>query len=76
MYRMIKLVSRFISISDEAYNILSRFQLKGESYSQTLIRLLKRQENIFDLAGAWGKIPDSKEAIKLIEETIQKAKEN
>jgi predicted CopG family antitoxin len=72
---MIKMVSRSISISDEAYNMLTNFQLKGESYSQTLIRLFKRQENLLELAGAWAKIPDSEDAIKIIEETVKKAKE-
>jgi len=38
--------------------------------------LIKRQENILNLAGAWKKIPDSEEAIKLIEKTINKARED
>ena len=61
---------------ENAYNLLKRFQLKGVSFSQTITRLIKRQENILNLAGAWKNIPDSEEAIKLIEKTIKKARED
>ena len=66
--------SKSISITNETYNLLKQFQLKKESFSQTILRLLRKQENLLGLAGAWKKIPNSEEPIEIIESTIDKAR--
>ena len=66
--------SKSISITDEVYNLLKQFQLKEENFSQTILRLLIKQENLLGLAGAWKKIPNSEEAIEIIESTVDKAR--
>ena len=68
------MASKSISITDEVYDLLKQFQLEGESFSQTILRLIKRQENILELAGSWKNIPDSKEAIELVEDVVEKAR--
>ena len=68
------MASKSISITDEVYHLLKQFQLKGESFSQTITRFLKRQDNFLTLAGAWKKIPESADAIRIIEETIEEAR--
>ena len=50
---------------------LKQIQLKGESFSQTIMRLIKRQENFLKLAGAWKKIPESDEFIQIVEKTVK-----
>ena len=69
------MASKSISITEEVYHLLKQFQLKNESFSQTILRLLRRQEHLLELAGAWRKIPDSDEAINVIESTVKKARE-
>ncbi len=66
------MTSKSISISEDVYNLLSKSKLKNESFSQTILRLLKRQENILELAGAWNKIPESDEAIAIVEQVVKK----
>ena len=68
------MASKSISITEEVYQLLKQFQLKGESFSQTIMRFIKRQENFLTLAGAWKNIPESEEAIRVIEETIEEAR--
>lgn len=68
------MASKSISITDDVYSLLKKFQLKGESFSQTILRLLKRQENILKLAGAWSKIPENEKAIDFVEKIVEKAR--
>ena len=68
------MASKPISLSDDVYNLLKRFQLKGESFSETILRLINRQEDILKLAGAWKKIPDNEDAIELIEKMVEKVR--
>lgn len=68
------MASKSISITNEVYDLLKQFQLKGESFSQTILRLIKRQENIMKLAGSWKDIPESKEVIEIVEDVIDKAR--
>ncbi|MHA1649142.1 MAG: antitoxin VapB family protein [Candidatus Helarchaeota archaeon] len=63
---------RSISIREEVYEKLKKYQLKNESFSDTILRLIKVNTNIMDLAGSWKWIPDIEPAIKVIEETIKK----
>ncbi|WP_457559785.1 antitoxin VapB family protein [Candidatus Harpocratesius sp.] len=68
------MASKSISITEDVYILLKKFQLKGESFSQTILRLINRQENILKLAGAWSKIPDNKEAIDFVEKIVEKTR--
>ncbi len=68
------MASKSISITEDVYQLLKQFQIKGESFSQTIMRLIKRQENLLNLAGAWKKIPESDEAIRIIEETVKETR--
>ncbi len=65
------MASKSISITEDVYKLLKQFQLKGESFSQTILRLIKRQENILKLAGAWKKIPNSQKLLKLLKKWLK-----
>jgi len=65
------MTSRSISITEDAYTLLDKFRLKDESFSQTIIRILKKQQNLLELAGAWSKIPDADDAIEIVEKVTQ-----
>ena len=51
------LTSKTISVSEDAYELLERMKLKGESFSDTIRRLAKRRR-IADCAGLWSDVPD------------------
>ena len=44
------------------------------TFSETIMRLMKKQENFLKLASTWKKIPESADAIRIIEETIEEAR--
>ena len=69
------MTSKSISIKEEIYEKLNKFRLKNESFSEAILRLLKNNTDIMDLAGSWKKIPDVNPAIKVIEETVKKIHE-
>lgn len=62
-------MARTIAISDEVYEMLSKAKMKGESFSDTIKRLLERQK-----IGDVPKILDEEEA-KIIKELIKRQKE-
>jgi predicted CopG family antitoxin len=64
--------SRSISISKDVYELLEKYRMKNESFSQAIKRLLESKTNLMELAGAWKKIPDSYSAIKVIEKVVNK----
>ena len=68
--------SKSISITDEVYEMLDKFRLKNESFSQVIKRLLESNLSIMDLAGAWKKIPDAEPAIELIEKVVKRVHES
>jgi predicted CopG family antitoxin len=70
------MTSKSISITTEVYELLDKFRLKDESFSQALLRLLKNQSDILDLAGAWANIADADSAIELVEKTVKKVHES
>ena len=74
IYRSRDMASKSISITDDVYRLLKKFQLKDESFSQTILRLINRQENILKLAGAWSKIPENEQAIDFVEKIVEKAR--
>ncbi len=69
------MTSKSISITTEVYELLDKFRLKNESFSQAILRLLSTQADLPDLAGAWAKISDSKDAITIVEKTVKKIHE-
>lgn len=74
LHRSRNMASKSISITEDVYFLLKKYQLKGESFSQTILRLINRQENILKLAGAWSEIQDNKEAIDFVEKVVEKAR--
>ena len=66
------MTSKSISITTDTYELLDKFRLKNESFSQAIMRLLKNQADILELAGAWTKISDVGPAIEIIEKTVKK----
>ena len=62
--------SRSISIKEEVYERLKKYKIKNESFSDTILRLLKANTEIINLAGSWKKIPDVDPALKVIEEIV------
>ena len=42
-----------ITISDEAYKALLREKRPNESFSATILRLVRSKTSLLDLAGAW-----------------------
>jgi len=67
--------SKSISITTEVYELLEKFRLKDESFSQVIKRLLESKTDIMKLAGAWQKIPDSEPAIEVVEKVVKKIHE-
>ena len=47
-----------ITISLEAYEALLRVKRPGESFSDVILRLVKKHRSITDLAGVWHDISD------------------
>ncbi len=70
------MTSKSISITDDVYEMLDKFRLKNESFSQVIKRLIESNLNIKDLAGAWQKIPDAEDAIDFIEKMVKKVHDN
>ena len=58
-----------LTISEEAYRELMRLKEKGESFTQTIIRLTHDRGSILRHAGAWREMTD-KEA-KDLEKTLK-----
>ncbi len=46
------MTSKSISITDDVYEMLDKFRLKNESFSQVIKRLIESNLNIKDLASA------------------------
>lgn len=47
------MVTKTITITEDAYAVLARQKKKTESFSEEIVRLLKKKGSIMDLAGAW-----------------------
>ena len=59
-----------ITISLKAYEALLREKRPGESFSDVILRLVRRGGDLMDLAGAWGDVGDEEleEAFKGVRE--------
>ena len=44
-------MAKKIAVSDEVYELLSRFKLPGESFSDVIKRVIKRRGKLMDIAG-------------------------
>ena len=51
------LTSKTISVSEDAYELLKKMKLKGESFTETIRRLAKRRR-LADCAGLWSDVSD------------------
>jgi predicted CopG family antitoxin len=64
-------MARTITVSEEAYRELLRRKRSGESFSQTILRLIReaeRRRSLSSLAGSWADMGEE-EAEQLLEET-------
>jgi predicted CopG family antitoxin len=71
------MTSKTISVSEDAYELLKKMKLNGESFTETIRRLAKRRR-ITDCAGLWSDVPeDEMEALlSSIDELRQSASES
>ncbi len=51
------MTSKTISVSEDAYELLSKMKLKNESFTETIKRLAKRRR-LTDCAGLWSDATD------------------
>ena len=66
-----------ISLSDEAYNVLKSKKNKGESFNDTILRILSEpeQKHVLKLRGAWkGTTEEANNILELIYENRGKAR--
>lgn len=72
------MVSKNISITEEAYNILARRKKFGESFSEVIIDNFKGRKNLLEFAGAWSEMPEKdfreiKKNIKEVRKRLNKS---
>jgi len=65
------MTSKTISVTEDVYNLLKKMKLKGESFSETIRRLVKGRR-ISDLAGLWSDIPEA--VLEEIKEGIRESR--
>jgi predicted CopG family antitoxin len=52
------MTSKTISVSEDAYELLKKMKLKGESFTETIKRLAKRRR-LTDCAGLWSDVSEA-----------------
>ena len=52
------MTSKTISVSEDAYELLKKMKLKGESFTQTIKRLAKRRR-LTECAGLWSDVSEA-----------------
>lgn len=67
----LKMEFKTIHLTKEVYDILDKFRLKDESFSQAIQRLVESHLDIMKLAGKWKQIPDVDPAIEIIEKVLK-----
>ncbi len=67
------MTSKTISVSEDAYDLLKKMKLKGESFTETIRRLVKRRR-LTDCAGLWSDVPQ--EEMKAIRENIDELRKS
>lgn len=68
------MVTKTITIMNDAYKLLARFKSKGESFSDVIRKIAKREGNILECAGLWSDIRD-KDAMEM-EEAIMRLRKS
>ncbi len=66
-------MTKVISLSDDAYDTLKNAKETGESFSEVIRRVVKKEKNIFDFFGKW---PGPKEELEKIGAEIKKGRES
>ena len=67
-------MTKVISLSDEAYGELQKLKNKGESFSDVVIKLSKKEKK--PLSDFFGKWPGPKEELDKMEREIEKSRKN
>ncbi len=70
------MASKSISITVEVYNLLDKYRLKNESFSETIFRLIRSCTSLKELAGSWKRIPDGEQAVDFVEKMVKKIHES
>ena len=52
------MVTKNISITEEAYNLMKRHKRHGESFSEVIREHFKKKNSILDYAGIWADVPE------------------
>lgn len=68
----IHMTSRNVSLRDEVYELVSREKIPGESFSDTLERLVKRRGKLMDAVNSWEEVDE--EEIDKIEKNVEKVR--
>lgn len=58
-----------VTLSPDAYEALAALKRSGESFSDVVRRLTRKNRSLLDFAGAWKDVPD--ETMKRIEEFLR-----
>ena len=68
-------MTKLVSLTDEAYAVLSRMKHSGESFSKLVMRVFgRKRKDIMDFAGVWEGRKDLEEAFKEVAEERKKFK--
>lgn len=67
------MVTKTITITEDAYMLLKQRKTEGESFSQVIAKLAKQKGDIWDHFGAWKDMPE--EDFKAIKKAIKDQRE-
>ncbi|MFO7992042.1 MAG: antitoxin VapB family protein [Thermoplasmata archaeon] len=66
------MTSKNVSLKEEVYELISREKIPGESFSDTLERLVNRRGKLMDAVMSWEKVDG--EEVDIIEDNIEKVR--
>ena len=66
------MATKNIAIRDEAYDLLARYKLSGESFSDVIIEHFSKKKKLTDYAGIWADVPEKD--WKEFEENVARAR--
>ena len=49
---MVTVLAKTIAVSNEVYEVLKKIKLPGESFSDVIMRLIKRRGSLLDIVGS------------------------
>jgi len=67
------MTSKTIALDPEAYDLLRRQKVEGESFSDVVRRLSRKRRSFLDFAGAWKDVP--KKDLDRIREFLRSGRE-